>query len=43
MCGDSLRHEVVFRGRSDLGTLAGKPLTLRVELVDSELFSFAFG
>jgi hypothetical protein len=42
VCGDSLRHTVVFAGRSDLGTLAGKPLTLRIELVDAELFAFAF-
>lgn len=40
--GDSLRHKVIFGGRSDLGTLARKPLTLRFELVDAELYSFAF-
>ena len=42
VCGNSLRHTVIFGGRSDLGTLVGKPLTLRIELVDAELFAFAF-
>jgi hypothetical protein len=42
VCGDSLRLTVAFGGLSDLGTLARRPVTLRFELVDAELFSFAF-
>ena len=40
--GDSLRHAVVFPGKADLASLAGKPVCLRFHLRDAELYAFAF-
>ena len=40
--GDSLRHVVRFPGREDLDALVGKPIRLRFDLSDAELYSFAF-
>lgn len=40
--GDDLRHKVVFRGKGDVGALAGKALCLRFHLRNAELYSFAF-
>lgn len=39
---DSLRHTVKWDGRSDVSTLAGKPVVLRFTLRLASLFSFAF-
>lgn len=40
--GDSLRHVVSFDGRQDVSALAGQPVSLRFQIKDAELFSFAF-
>ena len=39
--GDSLDRKVVFDGL-DLGSLAGKPVTLRFDMIDAQIFSFKF-
>jgi hypothetical protein len=38
--GDSVRHAVTWRGRSDLDDLRGRVLRLRFELADARLFAF---
>jgi hypothetical protein len=40
--GDALDREVTWKQGGDLGTLAGKPVRLRVELHDADLFAFRF-
>ena len=40
--GDSLDRTVTWKGRADLGRLAGKPVRLRVVMSDADLFSFQF-
>ena len=40
--GDALDRAVTWRGSSDLGRLAGKPVRLRVVMSDADLFSFQF-
>jgi hypothetical protein len=40
--GDSLDRVVTWRGDSDLGRLAGKPVRLRATMSDADLFSFQF-
>ena len=40
--GDSLRHTVTWRGRSDLSALRAEPLRLRFHLEKAKLYSFAF-
>ena len=40
--GDSLRQTVTWKGKSDLATLAGKPVSIRFTLRNAALFSFAF-
>ncbi|MBN2311033.1 MAG: hypothetical protein JXR94_18805, partial [Candidatus Hydrogenedentes bacterium] len=42
--GDSLRHAVTWKGKGDvaLAPLAGKPVALRFDMKDAELFAFAF-
>lgn len=40
--GDSLRQTITFGGRTAVSPLSNQPLTLRFELFDAELYSFAF-
>jgi hypothetical protein len=40
--GDAIRHTVRFSGISDIAELEGKPVRLRFNLYDAQLFSFAF-
>ena len=40
--GDSLRQTVTWKGRSEVGFVAGKPVSIRFTLRDAALFSFAF-
>lgn len=40
--GDDLEHAVAWRGNPDLGALAGKPVRLRFEVRDADLYSFRF-
>jgi len=39
---DSLRATVSWQGKSELGAMAGKPVSLRFALRNAELYSFAF-
>ena len=40
--GDDLERTIAWKGNADLGTLAGKPVRLRFELRDADLYSFRF-
>lgn len=40
--GDELARTVAWEGDSNLGNLAGKPVRLRFDLVEADLFSFRF-
>jgi len=40
--GDTIRHVVKWRGKSDLSELAGRSITLRFYLRDAKLYSFSF-
>ena len=40
--GDEIAHTVSWRGGNDVGTLAGRPVRLRVRLEDADLYSFRF-
>lgn len=40
--GDDLRHLVRWGGAQDVSALAGKPVTIRFQIRNAELFSFAF-
>ncbi|MEQ1858484.1 MAG: hypothetical protein ABMA13_00960 [Chthoniobacteraceae bacterium] len=40
--GDYIAHEVKWKGGADLGALAGRPVTLRFEMSDADLFSIRF-
>ena len=40
--GDQLDGTVHWRGSSDLSTLAGEPIRLRIRLTDADLFAFRF-
>jgi len=42
MTGDSLRQTVTWKGKSDVGALAGKPISIRFTLRSAALFSFTF-
>ncbi len=37
--GNELQHAITWRGKSDIGQLAGTPIRLRVRLHDADLFS----
>jgi hypothetical protein len=39
---DTLRHEVTWKGQSDVSALAGKPIRVRLRLGDGEVYSFGF-
>jgi hypothetical protein len=39
---DAMRHTVSWRGSADVSRLAGRPVRLRMELQDSDLFAFQF-
>ena len=41
--GDRIDSPVAWKGGADLGSLAGKPIRLRVVLKDADLYSFRFG
>ncbi|MCY2968584.1 MAG: hypothetical protein NT069_34010 [Planctomycetota bacterium] len=41
--GDELDRRVIWKGDSDLGALAGKPVRLRFELQDADVYSFRLG
>jgi hypothetical protein len=40
--GDEIRHVVTWKGKSDTGALAGKPIRLRFYLHNAALYSFQF-
>ena len=40
--GNEIAHEVKWRDGSDVSSLAGKPVRLRVRLKDADLYSFQF-
>ena len=40
--GDDLERAVAWKGNGDLGALAGKPVRLRFEIKDADLFSYRF-
>ena len=40
--GDSLRHVVHWGGNSDVSAWQSRPVSLRLHLVNAELYSFAF-
>ncbi|MFA5193559.1 MAG: hypothetical protein WC740_22855 [Verrucomicrobiia bacterium] len=40
--GDFIEHTVKWKSRSDVGKLAGKPVRLRFELKDADLYSLRF-
>jgi hypothetical protein len=40
--GDSIEHRVTWQGGSDVGNLAGRPIHLRFELHDADLYAFGF-
>ena len=40
--GDDLERAVAWKGNPDLGALAGKPVRLRFELRDADLYSYRF-
>ena len=40
--GDEIAHTVAWRGGSDVASLAGRPVRLRVRLEDADLYSFRF-
>jgi hypothetical protein len=40
--GDDLQRTVAWRSRPDLGALAGKPVRLRFDVRDADLYSFRF-
>jgi len=40
--GDDLERTVAWKGNADLGALAGKPVRLRFEVKDADLYSFRF-
>ena len=41
--GDEIEHGVTWKDGSDTSSLAGKPVRLRVQLIDADLYSFRFG
>jgi hypothetical protein len=41
--GNTVRHVVAWKGGGDVTTLAGKPVRLRIELKDADLYSMQFG
>jgi len=43
LCGDEIEQTVAWTKGADVGPLAGKPLRLRFDLKDADLFSFQFG
>ncbi len=40
--GNEIAHDVNWQGRTDVGSLSGKPVRLRVRLRDADLYSFRF-
>jgi hypothetical protein len=40
--GDTLSHRVAWKGGADLGPLAGRPVRLRLELRDADVYAFRF-
>ena len=40
--GDRLEHVVSWKGGADVSTLAGKPIRLRFQLKDADLYSLRF-
>jgi hypothetical protein len=40
--GDAIEHTVAWKGGTSVGRLAGRPVRLRFELRDADLFSFRF-
>ncbi len=40
--GDSIERKVTWKGGADVGTLAGRPVRLRFELKDADLYAFRF-
>ncbi len=41
--GDSVAHEVRWRGNPDVRSLANRPIRLKIYVTDSWLYSFRFG
>lgn len=42
LIGDEIARVVTWRGRRDVRALAGRPVRMRIRLVDADLFSFQF-
>jgi len=42
MYGDSIEQQAAWKDRVDVSRLAGKPVRLRFELKDADLYSFQF-
>ncbi len=40
--GDDLKRSVLWKGNSDIGALAGKPVRLNIALKDADLYAFRF-
>ena len=40
--GDTIERVVTWKNGADVGSLAGKPIRLRFELKDADLYSFRF-
>jgi len=40
--GDSVRHTVTWKGKSDLSAFAGRPVRVRFHLRNADLYSYAF-
>jgi len=42
LCGDEIEKPLVWKGGTDLGALAGKPVRLRIGLKDADLYALQF-
>ena len=40
--GDELDRTITWKGNRDVGKLAGRPIRLRFEIKDADLYSFRF-
>ncbi len=43
LTGDAIDQAVSWKGKTDVRPLAGKPIQLRFELKNADLYSFTFG
>ena len=42
LIGDSVEHTIRWTGGTDVGSLAGKPVRMRIKMKDADLYSFQF-